>query len=320
MIYMFVVASTPAHVFDPTTHPYPRQALYCRPGFPSPRRISVSLLQTCQRIYTEAALLPAASNTHTFWSCYGPPHARHSADPAKYFARMTAPQREAVSKLQFFTQEPYLKSGLRGILQSLNYSSGMGICLKKLTLTLRHSDWLYWELNWSLAMDPFRGQTVTATEIEEGEGSEVDEKAWGTQFVYVPALEELVIQLETVMDKRDQLDAIVRMARTWRFPLVREEGWFLVYEEEGERACRWIGVTEEAMREEVHRGWWPGQVSRKEWEAADAEEWAQRARSVPKFMPLRAGEEVDYDPSIDQEFYFVSMTWKRHRMLPAEHG
>ncbi|PWY67219.1 hypothetical protein BO94DRAFT_528209 [Aspergillus sclerotioniger CBS 115572] len=260
-IYAYTLESAPAS--DPTTRAYRRQALYYRPGFQSPKRISTALLQTCQQIYSEASLLPPSLTAHTFWCYRAPPHVRNPASPQEYFSRMTAMQRGAVREVAFFTQQFYLEGSWGRALNSLDVPVNKGVFPKKLTLTLRHSDWWFWESDEMLGIDPFqRGR-----------------------FVYVPWLEELVVEFETVMRKRDQLDAIVKMARGWKFPL--------------------------------------GGDGEGEWEGSGSEDEGGRVGRVPKLVPLRddsgkgkgdGKEDLDYDPTVEEEYYVVFMTWKRQKV------
>ncbi|PPQ92879.1 hypothetical protein CVT25_009766 [Psilocybe cyanescens] len=50
-----------------------------------PKRISTSLLQTCQQIYAEVSLLPPAINEHAFWCYRPPPHVKTASSHAEYF-------------------------------------------------------------------------------------------------------------------------------------------------------------------------------------------------------------------------------------------
>ncbi|RAL02797.1 uncharacterized protein BO80DRAFT_18374, partial [Aspergillus ibericus CBS 121593] len=326
-IYSYTLESLPSPTAS--TRTYRRRALYYRPGFQRPKRISTALLQTCQQIYAEASLLPALLTTHTFWCYRAPPHVRHAAAPGEYFARMTPEQRGVVREVGFFTQQFFLEGRWGEILRSLRDADGEGqlgkaggggggggggVRPRKITLTLRHSDWWFWERNEELGIDPFRAGRVSARQMRSGsgqgqKGGQMDDRAWGNQFVNVPGLETLVVEFETVMRKRDQLDWIVQMAAGWRFPLVPEEGIFLVPGEEGgeREAWRWVGAREEVLRAETERG------------GVEEEEGEDGAGRVPELMPLREGGEdgkveLDYDPEVEEEYYVVFMTWRRQKV------
>ncbi|RAH65153.1 uncharacterized protein BO66DRAFT_395634 [Aspergillus aculeatinus CBS 121060] len=401
---------------------YAQQALYYRPGFKAPKRISTALLQTCQQIYGEASLLPPAINRHTFWCHRPPPHVRHAASPADYFARMTPKQRGAVQELHFFTQQYFLEDSWAQVwasvreneawqaqmrkgkrkLEEANANTGEGgggdnhpgdrnqvngvegrgskrragpalpsslglepdetsdvgvLAPKRLTITLRHTDWWFWEHNEPLGIDPFRPGRTKAEEMEMGVRGQQQQpqrpltaweegRVWGNQFKLLPSLEELVIEFETVMRKRDQLDAIVQMARDWRFPVVVDEEEngekvFLVAEEGSRRAYTWIGAKEEILRDVVMGAAGRGGNGPQGGDAGDA----AAVRPPPRLVPFDAEQEFktaaaaavaasqsqkgegdapaeqsepksnrDFDPATEEKFYVVFLTWRRQRI------
>ncbi|PYH93416.1 hypothetical protein BO71DRAFT_255773 [Aspergillus ellipticus CBS 707.79] len=329
-IYAYTLESAPSA----TSIRYHRQAFYYRPGFQSPKRISTSLLQTCQQIYNEASLLPASLNEHTFWCHRPPPHVQNPSSPFDYFQRMTPRQRGAVRDLHFFTQQYFLEGNwgnvwksirdyedqLRAVAQNPDSQSQhstadgktenetLGILAPKtVTITLRHSDWWFWEHNEPMGIDPFQPGRILARDM--GRASSPDRRAWGNQFTLVPSLETLILEFETVMRKRDQMDRIVEIARGWRFPLVPEEGVFLVADEEWEgwgKGYRWIGVREGALN---------GRRLRLEVEGAGEDEENDGNRGVPRLLPLggdqREGERVEIDPATEGEYYVVFLRWKK---------
>lgn len=246
---------------DPSTRPaYRKRALYYRPGFQRPRRINTALLQTCRRIYFEAYLVPIATNEHTFWLHRAPPHVKNAASPEQYFGRMTPDQRAAVQHLHFFMQQ-YCLEGLWGqICRSLG---GIGVRPRKITITLRHSDWWLWEDNYDLGIDPFQDRRVDAREMRRwmqvpGYRNKVIRRnsAWGYQFQHVPSLEEIEIEFETVMRKKAQLDAIVAWAaKEWIFPLGgsdnSKKNKAFVTDERTKRVQKWIGAKESLLRQYI---------------------------------------------------------------------
>ncbi|RAH84768.1 hypothetical protein BO86DRAFT_386848 [Aspergillus japonicus CBS 114.51] len=411
--YYTLESSSSSETPSDTAATYAQQALYYRPGFKAPKRISTSLLQTCQQIYGEASLLPPAINRHTFWCHRPPPHVRHAASPADYFARMTPKQRGAVQELHFFTQQFFLEDSWAQVWTSVReneawqaqmrkgkrkleearetHSAGDGsenggmsqenevegreskrragppppppppprlgldpdetsdvgaLAPKRMTITLRHTDWWFWEDNEPLGIDPFRPGRTRADEMgvlprrpltawEEG-------RVWGNQFKLLPSLEELVIEFETVMRKRDQLDAIVQMARDWRFPVVVEdeengEKVFLVAEEGSRRAYTWIGAKEEILRNVVM-----GAAGRNRQQEGGGAAGDAAVKPPPRLVPFDAEKEFktaaaasqhqegegdtltaeqgapkkneDFDPATEEKFYVVFLTWRRQRI------
>ncbi|PYI29669.1 hypothetical protein BP00DRAFT_348177 [Aspergillus indologenus CBS 114.80] len=342
--YYTLESSSSSDTTSDTAATYAQQALYYRPGFKAPKRISTSLLQTCQQIYGEASLLPPAINRHTFWCHRPPPHVRHAASPADYFARMTPKQRGAVQELHFFTQQFFLEDSWA---QVWTATSDVGaLAPKRMTITLRHTDWWFWEDNEPLGIDPFRPGRTRADEMgvlprrpltawEEG-------RVWGNQFKLLPSLEELVIEFETVMRKRDQLDAIVQMARDWRFPVGVEdeetgEKVFLVAEEGSRRAYTWIGAKEEILRNVVM-----GAAGRNRQQEGGGAAGDAAVKPPPRLVPFDADKEFktaaaasqhqdgegdtttaeqggpkkneDFDPATEEKFYVVFLTWRRQRI------
>ena len=45
------------------------------------------------------------------------------------------------------------------------------------------------------------------------------ERAWGSAFKHLKSIKEVEIEFETSDDKKDELLAILKWARTWKFPL-----------------------------------------------------------------------------------------------------
>jgi hypothetical protein len=99
--------------------------------------------------------------------------------------------------------------------------------IQKVKITIRRSDWWWNERNAPLAISPHRndyGQNVVkmlqdiATEQRGGVVS-WSPGAWGSAFKHLKSLKELEIEFETSEDKKAELEAILKWAKTWRFPL-----------------------------------------------------------------------------------------------------
>ncbi|OOQ91439.1 hypothetical protein PEBR_00660 [Penicillium brasilianum] len=327
---------------DQTTHShlYRQNAFYYRPGYKQPKRIQTALLQTCQQIYEEASLLPAAINEHTFWFYRAPPHVKDASSPLGYFRKMTAKQRAQVRHIHLFTQQYFLEDNCwtrvwggtwindgPGFHDSRQRAAPYAISPRKLTLTFRHTDWWFWENNDPLGIDPFRPGRTRAHEmgrpIHCSRAHEAN-RAWGNQFTLLPSLEELVIEFETIMRKRDQLDAIVQWALSWKFPVNLEKSLYLVAEPASRSAYSWVGAKEgDLKRQPIERAVVPNPHVIPE-EAVVSEEVV--VPTVPVLRPFdpqatqgagasggvaatsggQAGEN-----SNTEEFYVVFLTWKR---------
>ncbi|KAJ5751919.1 hypothetical protein N7520_008836 [Penicillium odoratum] len=310
---------------------YPRNTFYYRPGYKQPKRMQTALLQTCQQIYDEASLLPIAINEHTFWFYRAPPHVNDASLPHKYFRRMTLKQRYQVQHIHFFVQQYFLEDhpgwsrAWAGI--DLNESGPVapGKCRvlpKKITFTFRHTDWWYWENDDPLGMNPFRCGRTRAHEMDGPVGPR-SEFAWGNQFSLIQSLEEVVIEFETIMRKREQLDGIVERALGWKFPMKVEESVYLVADPNSRSSYSWIGAKEGDLKENRLS---PPQVigGDSEPESSTTQE-LKHTHVVPTLKPfdlqsaLKTGDgtgpsQLRFDPKTEEEFYVVFLTWRKHKV------
>jgi hypothetical protein len=143
-------------------------------------------------------------------------------------------------------------------------------------------------------------------------------QAWGNQFTTIPSLEELVIEFETIMRKRDQLDAIIQRALSWKFPVQPEleKPLYLVAEPASRRAYTWIGAREGDLKRQPL-------VGRADLEPRALVSCVVRGQSVIPAVPVLR----PFDPEASaggagsgsgsggevnaEEFYVVFLTWKR---------
>ncbi|KAJ7723387.1 hypothetical protein B0H16DRAFT_340757 [Mycena metata] len=194
------------------TRPYNQHEFYYRPDFEFAGRIDTNLLLTCRLIYLETHLAPIYLNQHVFWMYRAPP-GRLVSSPETYFERMTLEQRGAVREVRFFAQMFWLEG--RG-----PQVWAAGLTVRKLVITIRHSDWWYWEDGEDLRMnDPTQG--------------------WDAWVRSLPGLEEIQLELETLDAKREQLEERVQVARGWTFPT--QTGGRLVHDGEEPRKSTWFG-------------------------------------------------------------------------------
>lgn len=206
-----------------------------------------------------------------------------------------------------------------------NRASKCVIAPKKMTITFRHTDWWFWENNEPLGIDPFRPGRTRANEM----GCRIDpshahpnselKQAWGNQFTTIPSLEELVIEFETIMRKRDQLDAIIQRALSWKFPVQPEleKPLYLVAEAASRRAYTWIGAREGDLKRQPLVG--PADLEQRRALVSCVVRGQSVIPAVPVLRPFdpeasaggagsggQAGGEVNAE-----EFYVVFLTWKR---------
>lgn len=296
---------------------YQRYELYFRPGYKQPRCIPTALLQTCQHIYAEASLLPPAINEHTFWFWRAPPHVKtHS--PQAYFQLMSPEQRAQVHHLHFFFQQFALEddnwadflSGLKFGEKERATRGETRISPKKMTITLRHSDWWYWENDEPLGIDPFRRGRTHARDMGKTDRG-YEPGAWGNRLQLIPTLEEVVIEFETVMRKRDQLDAILDRALKWRFPMDVSENKFLVADASSRRAYTWIGANEGDLQA---FGLFPRGRPSLDDEGLRSESTDEApADATLKPFNVKAENEADLNEDLGglERYYVVYLTWRK---------
>ena len=249
--------------YDDRSKPYQPQNWFYRPDWHFHRKISTTLLRTCKRIYLECHLLPLALNSHTFWAGAGrgpPSHYfasayqkpllssngsflgnRHACENFRgFFNNLTAEQRGAVGELHFFFQQYHLE-GVR-FSPPLDPDSCRPMAAKKLKITMRHQDWYWWEHNEKLGLCPWkRGRTEwnqMDTPMPRTRMEWLSSQGWGAQLQYIQGLEELEMELETLVAKKEQMDGIVERAKKWIFPL--KENRFLRWDDGvGIKESRW---------------------------------------------------------------------------------
>jgi hypothetical protein len=238
--------------YDDLRHPYDENTFYYRPGYHYRQRIDTALLRTCRLIYLEAHLIPIAINEHTFWCFRGPPHRLLDARPQIYFPGMTPEQRIAAEHIHFFTQQYWLEGTWAGSPWA-TVTQIPEMHPRKLTITIRHTDWWYWESDEPLGIDPrLPGRVHKHEMLSSDPHAEIKDSgdrraarvrlAWGNQFKNLKGLRELVIELETVERKKLELDEIVSRAKGWWFKLA--DGKVLIRDEAETRSYTWVGSRE----------------------------------------------------------------------------
>jgi hypothetical protein len=260
---IFSIALT---AYDDKSKRYQPRNWFYRPDWHFHRKISTTVLGTCKRIYLESHLLPLALNSHTFWvragrgppshyfaSAYKTPHLsdhdsflgswRACENFRAFFNNLTAEQRGAVGELHFFFQQSELERVRFS--PPLDPDSCRPIAAKRLKVTMRHQDWHRWDFNEKLGLCPWRrGRTEwnqMDTPMPRTRMEWVSFQGWGAQLQYIQGLEEFELELETLIQKREQMDGIVERAKGWIFPL------------KGDKFLRWddgAGIKESRWEED----------------------------------------------------------------------
>ena len=217
--------------YDDKSKPYSETAYYNRPGYRYHQRISTTLLLTCRRIYFETYLLPVKCNEVVEWFLRGP----SGSSGALTKRLVVSPEQLAVTPcVHLFVQQYWLES------QWINLASSHIRTLKPriLHLTLRHSDWWHWESGAKLGLDPkLQGREYHRSTSEASD--DFAEGSWGNAFRRLRGLREFKLELETTTLKKDELDAIVKRAPSWQFPL--GDGNVLILDESKTTTATWIG-------------------------------------------------------------------------------
>lgn len=328
-IYAFSLESEDISLENSPRALYHRNAFYYRPGYKQPKRIQTGLLQTCQQIYDEASLLPPGINEHTFWFYRPPPHVEDPSSPLHYFLKMTPRQRGQVDHVHFFTQQYFLEDGQwseawNGIQMGNEGCTLRGACRiapRKLTITLRHSDWWYWENNDPLGIDPFRVGRTRAHQmgkrcLENNSTFGSYRQPWGSQFSSIPCLEELVFEFETIMRKRDQLDAIAQMALNWKFPMDPKQFLYLIAEPQSLTAYTWAGAKEGDLKEQRPAPPRPGNADQRSQESEEVLPAPSFKLFNPKSYPKGSNDETGQVSVLNgdtDEYYVVFLTWRKKR-------
>ncbi|KAJ8084654.1 hypothetical protein PM082_003429 [Marasmius tenuissimus] len=175
------------------SRPFEHDAFHYRPDFLYRDGVDTALLQTCRQIYLETYRLPIALNDHVFWCgpSRGPP-SRSEKSPMDFFNSLPNAQLESVNRVHLFTQLFWLEgNGFESLTQHSKFRP------RSLHITIRHSDWWFWENNNRLAL----------------------KTGWTAHLKGIQGLEELVLELETIDRDKDQMYAIADSVGKLKFDL-----------------------------------------------------------------------------------------------------
>ena len=181
--------------------PYATNEYSYRPHFRyGDEHFDTALLRTCRLIHSETSQIPASRYVAVEYHSRAPPHHR------RLTARASPSTMGHLEHLHLFTQQCWLENhnGFRQHMRQFRFS------LQSLKITLRHSDWWYWEYSEPLAFDPM------------GDGPILHEDQWGIfklDLRPLTGLRKLEFEFETVEGKQAELDRIVARAPEWQFPL-----------------------------------------------------------------------------------------------------
>ncbi|KAI0107709.1 hypothetical protein F4776DRAFT_423893 [Hypoxylon sp. NC0597] len=215
---------------DPTPDKqYAAETCYTRPHYFAPRKTDTALLRTCRAAYAECWFLPFVLQEQVHWLTAqdrAPPEYRVHA------SRQTLRSRLQQIREQRGGDEIVEIEGLRVFAQMYKLEGGQlatllrtpGLYPRRLTLTIRHTDWWNWEEDLPLRFEARWIETVSD--------------------VLPSSVREFCIELESLERKKDQVDSIAKQMREkWFFK--RTDGAALFPDVTGGNVevSRWSGTS-----------------------------------------------------------------------------
>lgn len=169
---------------------YDDATCYKRPDYLAPRKTDTVLLRTCKRIYQEAWFLPWTNAEQTFYltsSDRRPPRTTTPSNMQKTLLAISKTQTmPIIQHVRIFPQLYALESGQR-LQDILNLKF---FYPKVITITIRHTDWWFWESDNNLHFDA----------------------TWVDFCRFPNSLTELRVAFESLERKKDQIDDVVKQA------------------------------------------------------------------------------------------------------------
>ncbi|KAI4740150.1 hypothetical protein E4T50_09409 [Aureobasidium sp. EXF-12298] len=204
--------------YQDETQLYDDATCYKRPEYLAPRKTETMLLRTCKRIYQEAWFLPWTNAEQIFYltsSDRRPPRTTTPSAMQKTLLAISKTQTmPIIQHVRVFPQLYMLENGqtLQGIL-NLDF-----FYPKVITITIRHTDWWYWESDNNLHLDA----------------------TWVDFCRFPNSLTELRVAFESLERKKDQIDDVVKQAMEgWVFR--RKDGTELSASDCKPEIMRWSG-------------------------------------------------------------------------------
>ncbi|KAI0376712.1 hypothetical protein F5Y04DRAFT_265872 [Hypomontagnella monticulosa] len=227
--YIFSLALTDYPDPSPDKH-YDESTCYKRPQYFAPRKSDTALLRTCRAAYAECWFLPFVLHEQTHWLT------SHDRAPPEYDMYLNGADavrsRLEQIKEQRGDSEIIEIEGLRVFAQMYNIEGNLlagllersGLRPRRLTLTIRHADWWYWEDD-----EPLRFEAGWIRNVCD---------------VLPSSVREFCIELESLERKKNQIDSIAKQMRErWFFK--RTDGVALFADVTGRNAeiGRWSGTS-----------------------------------------------------------------------------
>ena len=240
---IFELALAPS---DDKSQPYNQHSYYFRPDFRYHRRVYTDLLLTCRRVYSECYLMPVKQNWFVAWCGRPPP--KGSSGVFHYTWCMNEEQKRAMNNLHIFYQQICLENSWP---QS---ATAEDVNPRVIQITLRHTDWWSWESGRMIELDPKQRNTAERYKTKMSLDEPFEIGSWGHAFCHFHGLKTFVLELETSMTKKNEMDLIVARTPTWQFVL--GDGNTLILDESQTQVSSWTG----SKLYHGHRGMFPVQV------------------------------------------------------------
>lgn len=181
-------------------------------------RFTLALLFTCRRTYLETYHLPIEIKEHVFYRprLIAPPDLRSSTSVEAYFQRFDKQQLQFLTRIHIFAHQLFLEDGSFTAICKLDVMQG----IQKLKITMRYCDWWEWEKSSKMEMNPWgKSLHFPSDGTRKAYLTSLKEQAWGFSLQHMASLQELEMELESLGDWKRELDAIVRRAKSWDFPM-----------------------------------------------------------------------------------------------------
>jgi hypothetical protein len=287
--------------YQDETQLYDDATCYKRPDYLAPRKTDTVLLQTCKRIYQEAWFLPWTNAEQTFYLTSEnrkPPRTTTPNDMQKTLLAISKTQTmPIIQHVRVFPQLYALESGQR-LQDILNLKF---FYPKVITITIRHTDWWFWESDNNLHFDA----------------------TWVDFCRFPNSLTELRVAFESLERKKDQIDDVVKQAM---------EGWVFRRKDDTELSAkdcqpeimRWSGSAtwnhHRWIRDETGPNKLDYYVSTVTWRPTSSivdDEKAAHSAHVAGRRQFPNLDAVGY-PQLDEPTPSVPISWIRNADMPLD--
>ncbi|KAL2812201.1 hypothetical protein BJX63DRAFT_397220 [Aspergillus granulosus] len=224
---IFTYALTSTEDTDPQ-RAYSKETYWTRPGYSAPRKTHTALLRTCKLAYAEGWFMPFAFAEHVFYLT-GHDRAPGRLKPAEFEEFLNVihavhSEREravgrkgiATGPIRIFAQLYILEPGnaLQELFDIANFAP------KQITLTIRYTDFWYWERNERLYINA----------------------KWVNQARFPNSVTRFTMDFESLERRKEEIDLLVEQAvERWGF--LRKDGGILRATREDVSVSRWTGSS-----------------------------------------------------------------------------